>query len=460
MMPIIQTVAGLLVRACVGLFGHSGQNNDHNGGAAYGGDYEAQRHWMEITYHLPAKDWYYYDLEYWGLDYPPITAYVSWISGFFSELLCGEASVALDSSRGYEDPDHKSYMRATVLVLDVIVYFSAVWRVSGLTCSSRDLPDGSIVFSPKSSDRKKRRAASFFVSLLQPAIVLIDHGHFQYNTTALGLSLWAFYFFSFPDTKDKVIGAIFFTAALNFKQMTLYYAPAVFFFLLGWCFSAASTSKALVRFSALGGTVILCFLIIWAPFIASNTALQVLKRQFPFQRGLFEGKVANIWCALTTKPISFRSRVDEDLQPIISLFLTLCLLLPVCIKLFFIALKSKNTNPEFLAKKILLGTSLSAVAFFLASFQVHEKSILIALAPFSLLQFSYDKWFTKVEWFSLICAWTLLPLMTVDKLVIPMVVCVGLYLMVGRAFSLEEDTDGSGGEDGKKRWKWFVRYAR
>ena len=46
------------------------------------GDYEAQRHWMEITYHLPLREWYSYDLQYWGLDYPPLTAYVSWICGY------------------------------------------------------------------------------------------------------------------------------------------------------------------------------------------------------------------------------------------------------------------------------------------------------------------------------------------------------------------------------------------
>jgi alpha-1,3-glucosyltransferase len=45
------------------------------------GDYEAQRHWMELTIHLPFRQWYTYDLPYWGLDYPPLTAYVSWICG-------------------------------------------------------------------------------------------------------------------------------------------------------------------------------------------------------------------------------------------------------------------------------------------------------------------------------------------------------------------------------------------
>lgn len=45
------------------------------------GDFEAQRHWMEITKHLPVKDWYWHDLEWWGLDYPPLTAYHSWALG-------------------------------------------------------------------------------------------------------------------------------------------------------------------------------------------------------------------------------------------------------------------------------------------------------------------------------------------------------------------------------------------
>lgn len=45
------------------------------------GDYEAQRHWMELTIHLPIRQWYTYDLQYWGLDYPPLTAYISWLCG-------------------------------------------------------------------------------------------------------------------------------------------------------------------------------------------------------------------------------------------------------------------------------------------------------------------------------------------------------------------------------------------
>ena len=79
-----------LVRVLVGFQPHSGQGNWHGSKVAYGGDAEAQRHWMEITYHLPMSDWYYHDLHYWGLDYPPLTAYVS--------QLCGALALAGDVS--------------------------------------------------------------------------------------------------------------------------------------------------------------------------------------------------------------------------------------------------------------------------------------------------------------------------------------------------------------------------
>ena len=81
---------GLLLRSMTSLHPHSGQ-----GIPPMFGDYEAQRHWQEITVNLPLKDWYLNttdnDLMYWGLDYPPLTAYHSWIVGKvrnFSVKIC------------------------------------------------------------------------------------------------------------------------------------------------------------------------------------------------------------------------------------------------------------------------------------------------------------------------------------------------------------------------------------
>lgn len=50
------------------------------------GDYEAQRHWMEITTYTPIGDWYRNtttnDLLYWGLDYPPLSYLLKNINSF------------------------------------------------------------------------------------------------------------------------------------------------------------------------------------------------------------------------------------------------------------------------------------------------------------------------------------------------------------------------------------------
>ena len=90
-LPLVLMVVGLF-RWCAGLWGYSGTDllpQLHFIGLPMlgfqtppmHGDYEAQRHWMEITTQLPVSEWYFYDLQYWGLDYPPLTAYHSWLLG-------------------------------------------------------------------------------------------------------------------------------------------------------------------------------------------------------------------------------------------------------------------------------------------------------------------------------------------------------------------------------------------
>ncbi|GBN12320.1 Dolichyl pyrophosphate Man9GlcNAc2 alpha-1,3-glucosyltransferase [Araneus ventricosus] len=131
------------------------------------GDYEAQRHWMEITVNLPAHEWYKNstknDLLYWGLDYPPLTAYHSMICGYIAKWHNPDW-VSLNTSRGYESYHHKIFMRSTVLVADVVFYVALIcyW---------------SIVYKPWNI-RNKAIAAG--LCLLYPGLILIDHGHFQY----------------------------------------------------------------------------------------------------------------------------------------------------------------------------------------------------------------------------------------------------------------------------------------
>ncbi|OLL26515.1 Dolichyl pyrophosphate Man9GlcNAc2 alpha-1,3-glucosyltransferase [Neolecta irregularis DAH-3] len=89
------------------------------------GDFEAQRHWMEVTIHLPLKEWYHYDDDWWRLDYPPLTAYISWICGAIGNLI-NSKWFELDVSRGIESEALKVFMRATVVVCELVFYVPAV----------------------------------------------------------------------------------------------------------------------------------------------------------------------------------------------------------------------------------------------------------------------------------------------------------------------------------------------
>jgi alpha-1,3-glucosyltransferase len=116
---LLVLVAALSVRVLVARGGYSGFNVP-----PMFGDYEAQRHWLEITTNLPAREWYHNttnnDLQYWGLDYPPLTAYHSYMLGQIA-LHVEPELVQLHTSRGYQSLSSKWFMRCTVLVADLLV---------------------------------------------------------------------------------------------------------------------------------------------------------------------------------------------------------------------------------------------------------------------------------------------------------------------------------------------------
>merc|ERR1711962_113024 len=112
--PFLAASFAVLIRWAVSLNSYSGF-----GKPPMFGDYEAQRHWMEITANLPVDAWFRNssdnDLLYWGLDYPPLTAYHSLVNGKMAEMFNSSWN-ALHDSRGLEDEHHKIFMRSTVIV--------------------------------------------------------------------------------------------------------------------------------------------------------------------------------------------------------------------------------------------------------------------------------------------------------------------------------------------------------
>ena len=340
---------------------------------------------------------------------------------------------ALYTSRGIEDQLLKVYMRATVILSEYLVYIPAT-----------------IIFNRKLAQQqgvsKWESSIALTAILMQPATILIDHAHFQYNTVMLGsvvASLSSLY-------SDRYMWAcVFFVSSLCFKQMALYYAPITFAYLIGVCLVP---KLRIGRFMGITTVTILSFALMFAPlilgslydnykgisppldiedrevnplfsqilpFIGSNSYLyalllqitQSIHRIFPFARGLFEDKVANIWCAihtlhkLNTYPIPLLQRV--------SLLSTIVAILPACMTI--------STSP----RKDLMPWAFASCAwsFFLCSFQVHEKSVLLPLLPMTMmlggdggLGVEMRGW---VGWANMLAVWTLFPLLKRDELRVP-----------------------------------------
>ncbi|XP_014780541.1 dolichyl pyrophosphate Man9GlcNAc2 alpha-1,3-glucosyltransferase [Octopus bimaculoides] len=388
-------VCAVLVRWFISLGGYSGA-----GKPPMFGDFEAQRHWMEITYNLPVKKWYHNstdnDLMYWGLDYPPLTAYHSWIMGAISHYINPDW-VALHSSRGLENPLHKLFMRYSVIFSDLLLYIPAVCL---------------FMYHSYRKDSKKC-LLSTACALIYPGLILIDHGHFQYNCVSLGLALWGI--LALAQDKD-VLGAVAFILALCYKQMELYHSWPFFCYLLGKCIFNKKENRflKLVRLSvAVLGTFSLCFL----PFFKQKGSIfQVLHRLFPFERGLYEDKVANFWCSISIF-VKLKDMFPQKSLIYLCLSVTAVCLLPSGLNLL--------SRPALSRFKLTLASS--SLIFFLFSYQVHEKSILLVALPFCLLLPNYP--FLSF-WFLHISTLSMFPLLVKDGLILQYFSCQALFALV------------------------------
>ncbi|OCT84840.1 hypothetical protein XELAEV_18022997mg [Xenopus laevis] len=353
------------------------------------GDYEAQRHWQEITFSLPVKQWYFNstdnNLQYWGLDYPPLTAYHSFLCGHIAHLLNPDW-VALNTSQGYESFQHKLFMRTTVLVADLIIYIPAVI----VYC-----------FCTREVSSKKR------VSVSLDQLILI----------CLGFALWGVIALSF---EWDLLGSLAFSFALNYKQMELYHSLPFFCYLFGKCLKRGITGRGLFLLFKIGVTVIASFALCWIPFLTeTGQMLQVLRRLFPVGRGLFEDKVANVWCSLSTL-FKVKKVLSSESQLQLSFLCTLLSVLPSCIKL--------TMHPSVRGFKFALVNC--ALSFFLYSFQVHEKSILLVALPVSLI-INDAPWIST--WFLLVSTFSMLPLLLKDGLLLAYIITSLVFLLVSKS---------------------------
>lgn len=132
--------------------------------------------------------------------------------------------------------------------------------------------------------------------LLSPALLIVDHIHFQYNGFLYGILILSLVMAKKQST--TLLSGFLFAGLLCLKHIYLYLAPAYFVFLLRtYCLSQRSVLK--IRFGnclKLASGLLLVFSAAFGPFAYWGQLDQVLSRLFPFSRGLCHAYWApNVW---------------------------------------------------------------------------------------------------------------------------------------------------------------------
>ena len=428
----------ILIKILVGQFGYSGE-----GDYPRFGDFEAQRHWMEITINLPIQEWYTNSRQnrgdYWPLDYPPMSGYHSYILGKILNKYIPK-SVELKKSKGYESPIFKMVMRFFALISDVLVFHVAV----NLICYYI------FVYTKKARNKKPLYIQYYIVLLLiliNPLMIIIDHGHFQYNNVMHGFFVLALFFLY---SENYILAIIFYSFCINFKQMGLYYAIPFPLYVIKKLFFNKSKNKennnnnnllSITYIGIYGIITLITNVIIYLPWLKAKKMNDVFNRIFPVHRGIYEDKVATFWCTLNIFiKLNQLFKLDHLFKlalivtiigcsvPIYAIFRCETITKKICTQCFFIV----------------------SFAFYLFSFHVHEKTIIVPFLAY-LLNLPNKK--EILPSFTLISMFSLFPLLKRENQVVPYYLTSILFYIISKyalkLMDLKKDKKGKNKEKEK-----------
>lgn len=352
-------------------------------------DMEVHRNWLAITYSLPLRKWYEDATSIWTLDYPPFFAYLSWLLAQPAALVDARI-VDLRGGLEYAAWSCKAYMRLSVLVTELVL-------AAALAAHRRCEEPGSA-------------STILLVSVLtHPALLIVDHIHFQYNGFLFGVLLVALYA---ARVRHPLACAFSFASLLCFKHIFMYVAPAfaVYLFRVYLVPQRDSLAAALrqlpQRTVSLGSATLTPFVLSTMPFAfdawnAGQPALgvwqQMFARLFPFHRGLIHAYWApNVWALYAALdrvlvrlgPAEARGAsmtrgivgdttfgVLPDVRPGACFAVTLGVMLVYLARLWL--------RPTY--RSLVACVALCAMASFQLGWHVHEKAVLLVLVPLSLV---------------------------------------------------------------------------
>eukprot|EP00397_Hematodinium_sp_SG-2012_P014207 GEMP01014438.1.p1 GENE.GEMP01014438.1~~GEMP01014438.1.p1 ORF type:complete len:392 (+),score=52.22 GEMP01014438.1:504-1679(+) len=229
--------------------------------------------------------------------------------------------------------------------------------------------------------------------MLNPALLIVDHIHFQYNGFILGLLLLAI---ACADERPHLSCALF-ALVVNAKHIFLYAAPAfIIYFLRQHCHTGriiGLTVKDMTRIISFAVVLVSVTFLLWLPILQTGQGLDALRRMFPFGRGLTHAYWApNIWALYSfgdrilvklmgvATPESSPTKGLVEITPMSVLidvkpWFTFLLIVAGNVILFLRILRKKS--------HLLLHVAQACAVGFACGWHVHEKAILMVIIPLS-----------------------------------------------------------------------------
>ncbi|XP_078441793.1 ALG6, ALG8 glycosyltransferase family [Wolffia australiana] len=340
-------------------------------------DFEVHRHWLALTSSLPISQWYTDTSSQWTLDYPPLFAY-------FELLLSIPASIV---DPAIADVANLNYNAQSVVVFQRIsVVFADLLLLIGVGLISRRFT-------------VLQRRIIYLLILWSPALIIVDHIHFQYNGFLLGILLLSLGLIL--EGRD-VCGGIVFAVLICFKHLFAVAAPVYFVYLLRHYCNGHGLWRNSGRFLKMGAVVSGVAAVSFGPFFYHGQMKQVFHRLFPFGRGICHAYWApNFWALyimldkfiasflrklgypIMVPSASFTSglvglsspfAVLPQVTPAISLALVLLAMSPCLVKAW------RTPEPRLMLRWV----SYAYTCGFIFGWHVHEKASLHFLIPLAV----------------------------------------------------------------------------
>ncbi|XP_052191791.1 probable dolichyl pyrophosphate Glc1Man9GlcNAc2 alpha-1,3-glucosyltransferase [Diospyros lotus] len=234
-------------------------------------DFEVHRHWLALTHSLPLSHWYSDQSSPWTLDYPPFFAHFELFLSHFARLV-DPTIVHLRRGLDFSSPSLTLFHRLTVVASDTLLFYALHRFTRNLTPTKRFL--------------------IWVLVLSAPGLVIVDHVHFQYNGFLLGILMLSL---SWLEDGRDLMGGFVFAVLLCFKHLFAVAAPVYFVYLLRH-YCRGGLGRGLRRLVLMGTVVVAVFTAAYGPFVYYGQIQQVLRRMFPFGRGLCHAYWApNFW---------------------------------------------------------------------------------------------------------------------------------------------------------------------